>query len=393
MEIRWLSEKDYDKLLETLNYTFGTLHNKTVDFLNEQPKMWVRDDERMSKHLGAFDGEVLAAVVGMYHLPCVVGGEKLDFYTTGNVATRPEYEGQGLFTKLFSSIMDELYKRGADGARLGGQRARYGRYGFEPIRAPYTHLLTEKNRTKGFGNIGTDIEFKKIERHDTTALAYCNELSRRADIYVERSEEDGYRDVYLALCTKQSTPYLALRGGKPLGYISAYDKAAKGEVAEFGPNIAEWRTEQIEDSAPMLCAWQRVSGRTVTFNVPLTEHIIQRELSRKTESLLLESHHRFKMINFDKVANALIKLRAKKEPLPKIHYVIEIEGFGKLLIHTDDTNAFCSKTCEEANISLSHADASRLLFGESDPLSTADVPAILRSVLPLPFSWCTQDYV
>ena len=392
MEIRRLNAKDYDELLEMLNSTFGKHRGREIDFLTEQPKMWLRNDEVMGKHLGIFDGDKLAAVVGIYHLPTVIGGKRLDFYTTGNVATRPEYEGKGYFTKLFGMIMDELYKRGADGARLGGARDRYGRYGFEPIRAPYTHTLNENNRTRGFANAGDDVEFKEIELGDAAALAYCDKLSRCADIYVERSADEGYRDVFLALTTKHATPYLALRGGKPIGYLSAFAKGISIGAARFGETVAEWRVEQIEDCAPMLCAWQRTVGKPITFEVGVFEKDIQRIFSRKTETCALDSSHRFKIINFDRVCDALIKLRAKTERLSLIHYVLDIEGFGKLLIHTDDKNAYCQRTDESADITLSHGDASRLLFGESDALATADVPTILRTILPLPFNWCTQDY-
>lgn len=392
METRWLRAEDYDQLLEMLNFTFGTEYKKEIDFLSEQPKMWVRDDERMGKHLGIFDGEKLAAVIGIYLLPCRIGDVRLDFYTTGNVATLPEYEGRGYFTELFGKIMDELEKRGADGARLGGSRVRYGRYGFEAIRAPYTHTFTEHNRIKGLKNIGEDIEFCEISRSDVEALRYCDELSRKADIYVERSDEDNYRDVYLALTTKHATPYLAKRCGKPIGYLAAHDKTAKTGKAEFGPNVAEWRVEQNEDAIPMMSAWQRVVGATISFSVPLTENPLQKEFLKCTENCRREAYHRFKILSYDKFSDAMIKLMARKESLPEIDYVIGIEDWGNLLIHCSPDEAYCKKTDRCANVKLSRVEATRLLFGESDPLAVADVPPLLRSVLPFPFCWCTLDY-
>ena len=56
MKIRRLCAGDYDELLEMLNYTFGTHYGRGMDFLNEQPNMWVRDDEHLGKHLAVFDG-------------------------------------------------------------------------------------------------------------------------------------------------------------------------------------------------------------------------------------------------------------------------------------------------------------------------------------------------
>ena len=33
--------------------------------------------------------------------------------------------------------------------------------------------------------------------------------------------EDNYRDIYLSLCNKHSTPYVALKNGEPVGYLAA----------------------------------------------------------------------------------------------------------------------------------------------------------------------------
>ena len=57
-----------------LNYTFGTHYGRGMDFLNEQPNMWVRDDEHLGKRLAVFDGGRLASVVGIYPLPAVING-------------------------------------------------------------------------------------------------------------------------------------------------------------------------------------------------------------------------------------------------------------------------------------------------------------------------------
>ena len=90
MEIKRLTAEHYDELLELLNYTSGNKYGKPVDFLSAQPKMWVRDDEHMGCHFGAFEDGRLCAVVGVYPLMTVIDGEKFLFATTGNVATHPD---------------------------------------------------------------------------------------------------------------------------------------------------------------------------------------------------------------------------------------------------------------------------------------------------------------
>ena len=55
MELKRLKAENYDELLNLLNKTFSNKYGREMDFLSEQPKMWVRDDEHMEKHFGIFE--------------------------------------------------------------------------------------------------------------------------------------------------------------------------------------------------------------------------------------------------------------------------------------------------------------------------------------------------
>ena len=146
MKIRRLCASDYDELLDMLNYTFGTHYGRDMDFLNEQPNMWVKDDEHLGKHFAVFDNGRLASVVGIYPLPAVIDGTEVLFATTGNVATHPNFTGKGYFNELFTRVMGELDVIDADAARLGGARQRYARFGFEPCGTLHKFMITDKTR-------------------------------------------------------------------------------------------------------------------------------------------------------------------------------------------------------------------------------------------------------
>ena len=119
-EIRNLKKEDMDELFALLNDTFGHKYGRPMHFDLEQPKMWVRDDAHMERHIAVFEDGKMAAVVGIYPLPAVIGGEKFLFCTTGNVATLPQYEGKGYFSKLFPLAIEEAKRIGAFVCRLGG---------------------------------------------------------------------------------------------------------------------------------------------------------------------------------------------------------------------------------------------------------------------------------
>jgi len=393
MEIRWLNAKDYDELLGMLNSVFANKYGRDMDFLNEQPKMWVRDDRHMEKHLGVFEDGVLAAVIGIYPLPLRVGDEVLLFATTGNVATRPEYEGRGYFTLLFDRLMKELEDRGFDAARLGGSRTRYGRFGFEPTGTQLYFTMNESNRLKGLGNLGGDIEFKEIERDDLETLSYVRRLYESAPLFVERSSEDGERDLYLSLCTKHSTPYIALREGKPIGYLSAYADGQFVGKSVNGRHISEYRVESGEDPAPMLCAWQRVVGKDITFTVSPLQKDACALMCAKTEEMVIKSPSHFRILSIEKIANALIKVKCRSERIPDLGFTLGIEGYGNLYISVKDGEGECLRSHREADLTVSRSEAARILFGYNSHLVHPALPAALRAVLPLPLIWDDMNYV
>ena len=392
MEIRKLVANDYDALLKLLNFTFANKYDHPMDFLTEQPKMWVRDDKHMSYHIGVFDEDVLCAVVGIYPLPVVIGGEKITLYTTGNVATHPDYEGRGYFTMLFNEVMKELDRLGADGARLGGARQRYGRYGFEPSGSLIQFSMTEKNRIQGFKNPGEDIVFNEISLNDLKWLQYCNRLTKESEFYVDRSEEDGCLDVYLALGSKHSTPYIALRGGKPIGYLSAMNKENYIGKSDHGNQVLEWRVENPDDAVALICAWQREVGRTVDFAVAPYDLANIRLFGKECESSLLKTPSSFKILSYDKLANALLKLKASTVNLPEIEYVMGIEGWGNLLISTGK-EPYCARTDRRADITVTKSEATRILFGHLHSSTVKELPWEIGALLPLPLTWNTLDYV
>jgi len=392
MEIRRLTAKDYDQLLETLNTVFGNKSKLETDFLNEQPKMWIRDDTHMGYHLGMFDGDILASVVGIYPLPVRIAGEKFMFYTTGNVATRPEYEGQGCLRTLFTMAMDYLEEVDADAARLGGQRQRYARYGFEPGGTSFKVTLSAKNRIQYYQDAGADITFREIAREDRDALAFCARLSRQADIYVERSDEDHYRDTYLALGSKHAGAYLALRGGKPVGYLAAKTEGLRVGKSQNGKTVLELRTQEDGDFIPMVCAWQRHVQGTITLSLPMGMARQVAALSPGAESVSIVSPSRFKIRNIAGIANALMQLKAR-EPLPLGEVVLGIRGYGNLRLYVTETAAGCEKTLAPAQLTLDRAQAARVLFGHLPIAAEGVEHPLLRAWLPLPLSWDTLDYV
>lgn len=386
-EIRNLKKEDMDELFALLNDTFGHKYGRPMHFDLEQPKMWVRDDMHMERHIAVFEDGKMAAVVGIYPLPAVIGGEKFLFCTTGNVATLPQYEGKGYFSKLFPLAIEEAKRIGAVVCRLGGARQRYARYGFEACGPAYEFRVTEHN-AKHAARAG-EITLTEIQREDKEALAYANALMQKKIFFVERGTEENYRDTYLAMCSKEAKPYLIKKNGVPIGTLSA--KKNFSSVLEFS----------LEDEgalfAVMAEAARLAEGDFTTVCVPPTMPKAIRALQAAAQEVSVVYPSRFNVLEFERLTNRLLKVKELLSPLPACDLVLQIEGGERLHLHTGKDGAYCKKTDEAPSLTLSHADAQRLLFGiyTEDLLAalSTEKQFALKAILPLGLTWCTNDFV
>lgn len=145
--IERLRASDYDELLDLLNRAFGFPDQD--GFERKLPAMWRRDEESMSKHLAIRSDGAIRSVVGVYPLEVHIAGHKFLFATCGNVCTDTAFRNRGFMNELMTAATDELKAMGAVAARLGGQRQRYERFGFETVGTTVSRTLSIKNHEQG----------------------------------------------------------------------------------------------------------------------------------------------------------------------------------------------------------------------------------------------------
>jgi hypothetical protein len=92
-------------------------------------------------------------------------------------------------------------------------------------------------------------------------------MMRKKEVYVDRSVEDNYRDMYLGLITKFNAPYLVKRKEELVGYLCINEKM--NEISEF-------YTDTARDLYDAVCYLQANYGnREVCITIPpyLTEEL------------------------------------------------------------------------------------------------------------------------
>ena len=384
MQVVRLRKKHYTQLVSLLNFVFTKQNGREMDFEKELPKAFVPDDETMGKHLGVFDGEKLVAVLGEYPLKVRILDEELLFYTVGNIATHPQYEGHGYMRALVEQAMRDLGEKGADASRLGGARQRYQRFGYECCGSAYTFTLTQGNVVRGIPDFKHNVSFEKITRENTTALELASGLQTSGKFFVERKKDNGYFDVYSSMTAWRNIPYLAKQGDEVLGYLCAQENSG---------NIAEFFSYSTQSALQMLCGWQEKVGKNITFQVQPHEIDKIRTLASICEKVSVANPSQFKIVNWEKVVSAFMKLKTSYTGMPMGELTLFIKNYGGLRLFVDKNGAGCQRFDGDCEIALTDLEAARYLFGPLPPEATADASDLAKTWLPLPLSWNLQDRV
>lgn len=399
-QIERLKAEDYDELLNVLNRVFDKKEGATFDI--ELPVMWERDDEHMSKHAAIrIDGKI-AAVVGIYPLPAVVSGRPVMFGTVGNVATLPEYSGLGLMKRLMTYAMEQAKQMGFDVIRLGGKRQRYNRYGFENGGVDYLFQLTHKNLEdyyggkaypgsllSGGGQFAPYLRFQKVGLQDSELMEFVKKLQETGELYTDRGNTE---QLFRTLSAYSCGIWVAFgKDDKPKGYLC---------VSPDGTDIAEHRALSAKEEYQMICEWLLFSGvQELSFHTAPWECELNRLAGKICERWIQRDTNHFNPINWSKLLDALLSVKAKYWEIPEGGLVLRIEGYGTV----EFAGGRCFASDKTPQLTVSHLDAVRFLLGNlpaAEVVSLADLKQLpresrlyIQNVFPLPLWWCNQDRV
>jgi len=384
--IEWLTKNDADEALDFLNLVFS-MAKYPHNFKKSLPKIWEGDLSGVERHMAIRTDGRIKAIVGVYPLPVDVAGEKLLFATMGNVASHPLENGRGYMSCLLDEAMKELDRMDVDGARLGGLRQRYVRYGYEPAGSQYQFTLTAHNLKNFYkGMPCKDIVFTKIAPEDTDTLLWCKSLFEKESMWVDRK---GALTFYNSVTAWENIPHIATLNGEKIGYITVSpDKTRVNEICALS----------TEDILSILRAWLE-TNRFDRISLPVDPYRadLARALQPICEDWNITMPSRFYIRRFDRVANAFMKLKSSITPLAEGSAVINIESFGSIRLFNENGKTGAEKTELAPDLTMNPLEAFRFHFYPLPPYCTSSLPAdkagMLTSWLPLPLGWNTLDRV
>ena len=382
MEVKRLKKENYDELISLLNLVFSRQNKCVMDFEKELPNMCIRDDAHMRKHVGLFIDGKLVSVVGVYPLPTKVLNREINFCTVGNVATHPDYEGYGYMNILLERAMEIVKEEKYDACRLGGDRARYLRFGFELCGGNYSYYITPKNTKKSLlCDYGQNTSVSEILPDDKKSLDFARKIYHQNKVSTKRCDNGV---MYRVMSAWKNKPYLVSKDGEPIGYFTLTpDKKTASEV--FAINK--------EAYLDVIVAISNYLSNGFSITLPQHDTDLIRELNRCAEYMSIQIPSNFNVVNFEKIVDAYIKLKASYTSLVQGSVAISIKDYGKIKIFANENDCGCVGFDGKCDFELSKSDATRFIFGMHPPLFVTEPNLFAKANFPLPLSWNTQNRV
>lgn len=383
LHMRHGNDSQREELLALLNKTFGftTPENQFETLI---PKLYNEEYHPAQNNIILDVNGEMRAAVGVYYSNLFVGDETLKTAGIGNVATHPDYRGEGYMKFCMALAMDEIKQSMADIAILGGARQRYGHYGFDHGGPRYEFTYCKENVTRKFlFDKKSKFTAKLIENTDCDILAKITEIYNSRAYKAERTAETMF-DI---LKTWNANPYAVFEDSDFKGwFVFNREMDCAYEIGYADKNDIE----EIVICALETCGKISFKIATAPFDAELC-----RFLGLNAENFTVISSEMYNIMCYENVIRALLKFKASYTKLNDGECVLFIEGNKlpeQIKISVKDNNVTVCETDEKPDLALKHLDAMRLVCGlYSD--KRKDLNAACASWFPLPLYIAPSDTV
>lgn len=358
-------------LIDFVNYVFSHDH-RPHDFKALLPKVYADRHcaTEIATHYVAKRGGSIRAMVALLPLELRVLDSTLNLGFVGQVSVHPYERGQGHMKRLMNDMLSDAKRRGMDMLVLGGQRQRYGHFGFEHAGFGLCCTVNTDNLRHVLGEAGVSgITFSELTQDNPDDLAFVHRLCEARSVGVVRPES-RLLDI---LHTWNSECLLIRRDGERIGYVS-------GSVLEIG----------LTDESLLPLVLRALLAAKGLDHVELTVAPFETERLRVlrplSEVYSLQPVEMANVLNWPRVLSALLRLKASYTRLADGRATLGIDG-GRYLLEVRDGQPSVSPFAGTPDLALGHLEAMQLLFG----LESAVCTHPLFNWLPLPFFLSSAD--
>lgn len=380
-EIARLQASDFEEALDVLNFSFGFQHPHNFETL--LPALYQSSEEAMSWNWALRENGRIRAIVGAFPLAWQLGDATLRIAGIGGVGCHPRARSQGYMQQLMAHSVATMQEEGYHLSYLGGQRQRYGYFGYEKCGIYYQLNLGSTNVRHAFGSADLGIEFRPLSRQDQTHLQGTIGLHDAQSI---RGIRDPERFYDLLLSWRHRPQIAHSSDGRMIGYLVA---------SEAGDLVTEiLAVNEGEPELSIAAAWVQQHGET-RFELAPWNRLLPK-LAQLCEGLSVHQSGNWQIFDWETTLDALLKTRGTLGPLTDGAVVLEIADYGRILLEVSGGSARCVRTEIEPTLQTDAFTAMRLLCGPLPPSAVLALPqgaAPLEQWCPLPLFWGRQDGV
>jgi len=365
-EYRIARPGEEEAILDFINLVFSQAH-EPHHFNELLSKVYAHDDYAPIHYIACTDGHIRAAVALKPMTLQMDADHALKLGFIGSVSVHERYRGEGHMKALMKMALEDARAQGYDLLTLGGQRQRYGYWGFECGGAALSFHIGAANIRHALKDVACDqVKIRKITDENDAALDAIYAMSVAQKMICHRE-----RDRFLEIMQSWYKNLYALEVG---GNLAGYYYGDSGSIQELV-------LENEDDLLPVIKAWMQ--GRNHgSITVPM--HLAGRAQAIKAfaESYTVEDAHMFLIYNWAKVLKAALEVKHGYAPLPSGRFVFEVEDEGRFAVSMEDGHAQVTETEDAAEMTFTRQKAVEFFFS---PFSAFYAPnALLKSWLPLP---------
>ncbi len=366
-------------ILDFANYVFSYAH-EPHDFIKMIPKVYTKKGFAPLHHLVMDEGRIVG-MAALYKTHWIQKGyEPLQVGIIGQVACHPYRGGEGIMRLAMEAVLKEAEDENLDLLILGGDRARYGYYGFERVGTVIHHKMSASTLNH---------RLKEVDENAVTLLPMegaAPELIDSAYQYYQKlgSVMHRERDNFVAsLKNFFCTPTLVMKGEKVVGYFVKRNKTG------------DWEEWSMDEDTIIHAVKRHLMDCLKTYDdgffvlVPIWRLKECENLQQISAGFRILPAKMIRILNWQRTLSFLLHLKAQTCPLPTCKAALSIENIGAFELAYDGKEASVTETTNNTPPVYSELEAHHLLF--TLPGSMVAPPELL-SFLPLPAEISSPDY-
>lgn len=368
-----------DAILDFANYVFSCAH-EPHDFRKMIPKVYTKKGFAPLHHLVMDEGRIVG-MAALYKTQWIQADhEPLNIGIIGQVSCHPYRGGEGIMRLAMEAVLKEAEDKKLDLLILGGDRARYGYYGFDRVGTVAHYKMsvsTLKHRLKDVDE--NTITFIPMEGAKEEWIDSAYQYYRKLQSVMYRERENFVPTLKNFFCT----PILVMKDQEVVGYFVKRNKSGDWE---------EWSIDKdaiIPATKRHLMDCLKEHGDGFFVLVPIWRLKECENLQKISAGFRILPAKMMRVLNWQKSLSSMLCLKAQTCPLPAGKGIFSIENMGTFELTCNGKKTSVTQVADNNAPTYTELEAHHLLFTLPGGLIA---PPELSPFLPLPAEISSPDY-